>query len=136
MKNIITYKLFEDNVVTLESFFKDKLNYDLIYDLKELSLDILDVYENTTLTVSICFEDKITTKNTICTYYCATDSSGFDWNKDDYHIIYYIIGRYEESGLYYFFDYYTENLPINVSDVEEVESIIKSRYPDENVKWG
>ena len=137
MRKIITYKLFEDNTgMTLETYFKDKINYDLIYDLKELSLNILDAGKSEALSVAVCFEDKITTKNTICTYYCDSDGSEFVWNKDDKHIIYYIIGRYEENGLYYFFDHYNEDIPkISVNEMEEIESIIQSRYPNENVKW-
>ena len=41
MKNIKSYKLFE-NIDELEDLFKSSINYELIDDLKDLSLEYLD----------------------------------------------------------------------------------------------
>ena len=129
IKRFKEYKIFEKIILNngeFSKFLENKINKNLISDLKELSMDLLD--KNYELYITIHKLD----------YYGEHDFRIVTItisHKDDY---YYWLNVDLLSGDklgYEFFYEYCGVSPSNINDeITEVEVIIKEMYPDENIK--
>lgn len=132
MKYLKTYKLFESIGFTesdIKDVFEPYINWDLIRDAQDMSLEYLD--EGMKFNLEITYDDKY------YIYYMrfSNDENFSEWKigmMNDLTEGLYELEPIDKSKLIYQF-YLTKDGLYNKSADEELESRIKEAYPNENV---
>lgn len=131
MKYLKTYKLFESTGFTesdIKDVFESYINWDLIRDAQDMSLEYLD--EGMKFNLEITYDDYYI-------YYMrfSNDANLSEWKigmMNDLTEGPYELEPIDKSKLIYQF-YLTKDGLYNKSANEELESRIKEAYPNENV---
>ena len=138
---IKSFKLFEDKKIEDTSvYFKDKINYDLLQDLKDLSLDLID--DGYRLQINIRVSDNFFVRPIcILNFYHKLDelnwckyNNKMDYNSNDH------ITKYGSYGLRYSVCFSKVIISDKkrssfYHDKNEIESIIQEMYPYENITF-
>ena len=128
---IKSFKLFEAEVEDYSVYFKDKINYELLQDLKDLSMDLIDVGYR--LLVNIM---TVPIYTPICVLNYDHQIYNLYWYKigDEY---YNILNGFNKSGLHYLVSFTKmfngDEKVTSLDSKEEIISIIKEMYPNERI---